>query len=82
MRKKIETTGRKVTGTAPTTLGGTAAQEIDWVGPMSGHDQEAKQVVCVRDGKAYVLSFIAAPGQLADFLKRVHVARESFQWLE
>ena len=60
----------------------TAAQEIDWVGPMAGQDQEAKQVVCVRDGKAYVLTFVATSGRLANFLKRANLARESFEWLE
>jgi hypothetical protein len=82
MRKKIETTGGKISGTAPTTLGGTAAQEIDWVGVMAGNDTESKQVVCVREGKAFVMTFVAAPGRLGDFMKHAHVARESFEWLE
>jgi hypothetical protein len=82
LRKKIEAKGGKVSGTAPTTLGGTASQEIDWVGNVAGNDAELKQVVCVREGKGFVLTFVAARGQLGDFMKRASLARESFEWLE
>ncbi|MGB7160241.1 MAG: hypothetical protein WBD40_19395 [Tepidisphaeraceae bacterium] len=82
MQATIEKSGGKVVKSQPATLGGAAAHEITWAGQMNGVDAETKQVICVRDEKSYVLSFVAAPGNLDNFVKRARIALDSYEWLE
>lgn len=82
MQERVEKDGGKVDKSEPTALGGADAHGLRWSGDLNGKPAELKQVVCIRGGKAYVLTFIAEQGKLDDFVKRAHVAVDSFEWLE
>ncbi len=82
MKEKVERGGGKEIHSEATKLGGAPAHDFTWSREISGNQVEMKQIVTIRDGRAYVLSFIAEAGKLEPFLKRAQVARDSFEWLK
>jgi hypothetical protein len=82
MKKKVVERGGKVLGDEATKLGGVPAHSVTSSMKVADQQREMKQIVTIRDRKAYVLSFIAQDGKLDEMTERLAGVIESFEWLK
>ena len=71
-----------LTESSPTTLSGNPAQKIVYTGKQGTYDLKFMQVLCVKGGKGYVISYVAEASEFSAYSQRAQQIIDSFEFTQ